>query len=151
MAHAITTQVEQQLECHQEAPQCRSLEHVTDIEAQHDDPAPEDTPEAKRAKELPMRQAVNVQGHKVEASRKERFETVVASVKSSANGKVPICCFCHEPSKTRKYVRLVPMTRMVHECNVVLCPECAINMKQFHLTKEFGATTSMKCPMCMIE
>eukprot|EP00899_Mesostigma_viride_P018627 jgi/Mesvir1/26766/Mv20542-RA.1 len=88
----------------------------------------------------------------VERSWKERFETMAASVKEASGVKLPICCFCHGPSKTKKYVRLVPLSgRLVHECNVLLCPECATNMKQFHLAKSDGANTHMRCPLCMCD
>eukprot|EP00899_Mesostigma_viride_P014874 jgi/Mesvir1/23388/Mv21083-RA.1 len=101
---------------------------------------------------MPMRQKVTTPPNLIESSWKERFETLSASVKKASETPLPTCCFCHGPSKSKKYVRLVPMSaRLVHECNVILCPECATNMRDFHRTKADGATTNMKCPLCMCD
>eukprot|EP00899_Mesostigma_viride_P010395 jgi/Mesvir1/19357/Mv10407-RA.1 len=114
---------------------------------------PEESRDAKRLKEMPMRQKVSTPAGLRERSWQEKYEGLSCNVKNAVVIKLPQCPFCLAPSKTGKYARLVALIDHphIHECNCVMCPECVEKMKAFHLTKPNGKTTNMKCPMCSCE
>eukprot|EP00899_Mesostigma_viride_P017720 jgi/Mesvir1/2594/Mv13010-RA.1 len=114
---------------------------------------PEESRDAKRLKEMPMRQKVSTPAGIRERSWQEKYEGLSCNVKNAVVIKLPQCPFCLAPSKTGKYARLVALIDHphIHECNCVMCPECVEKMKAFHLTKPNGKTTNMKCPMCSCE
>eukprot|EP00899_Mesostigma_viride_P009026 jgi/Mesvir1/18124/Mv09422-RA.1 len=113
----------------------------------------EESRDAKRLKEMPMRQKVSTPAGIRERSWQEKYEGLSCNVKNAVVIKLPQCPFCLAPSKTGKYARLVALIDHphIHECNCVMCPECVEKMKAFHLTKPNGKTTNMKCPMCSCE
>eukprot|EP00899_Mesostigma_viride_P018500 jgi/Mesvir1/26651/Mv20440-RA.1 len=113
----------------------------------------EESRDAKRLKEMPMRQKVSTPAGLRERSWQEKYEGLSCNVKNAVVIKLPQCPFCLAPSKTGKYARLVALIDHphIHECNCVMCPECVEKMKAFHLTKPNGKTTNMKCPMCSCE
>eukprot|EP00899_Mesostigma_viride_P021682 jgi/Mesvir1/29515/Mv07013-RA.1 len=107
---------------------------------------PEESRDAKRLKEMPMRQKVSTPAGLRERSWQEKYEGLSCNVKNAVVIKLPQCPFCLAPSKTGKYARLVALIDHphIHECNCVMCPECVEKMKAFHLTKPNGKTTNMK-------
>eukprot|EP00899_Mesostigma_viride_P026879 jgi/Mesvir1/7376/Mv19177-RA.1 len=114
------------------------------------EPEPEESRDAKRLKEMPMRQKVSTPTVLRERSWQEKYDQLSCNVKNAVVIKLPQCAFCLAPSRTGKYARLVALIDHphIHECNCVMCPECVERMKAFHLTKPDGKTTNMKCPLC---